>query len=125
MNQPEPIPERQVRLLLGPDPCALIDRLGLQPAAVRCILPRPSGTPGGRPAPARAVVCRLYPKTTLARAMFNRAGLLRNDACAEAIVFPDPGDDLEQTLLEGMHNATILARTVLEPNDTATPSHQL
>lgn len=113
--------EPQVRRLLGAEPCEVIDRLGLQAVAVETVLPRPTGQPGGRPIPGRALVCRLYPKTDLARTLFARSGYLRGDARAEAIVFWDPGDDLEELMLLGFHNATIQAKQLLQPDDTGPP----
>ena len=107
MNDAKPIKDPVIRRLLGPEPCEQIDAVGLKPAAVKGTLPRPE--PGRRPIPHKAIVCRLYPTQENARAKFHRAGA----TCAEAIVFPDPGDDLELSLLEGFHNAMVLANQVL------------
>lgn len=112
MSDAKLIKEPAVRRLLGGEPCEQIDALGLRPAAVQTILPRPE--PGRHPIPHRAVVCRLYPIQENARAKFRRAGA----TCAEATVFPDPEDDLEFTLLEGFHNAMILANEVLGVDGT-------
>lgn len=109
MRDAKPVKEPVVRRLLGAGPCEQIDAAGLRPAAVQATLPRPSGHPEVRPKPHKAVVCRLYPTNDQARAMFLRAGA----TCAEATVFPDPGDDLELNLLEGFHNAMVLASQVL------------
>lgn len=107
--QAKPIKEPVVRRLLGDEPCERIDAAELRPSAVRTTLPRPSELPGGKPTPHRAIVCRLYPTSENARTKFRRAGAV----FAEAIVFPDPDDDLELNLLEGFHSAMILANDVL------------
>lgn len=116
-TQTRPIPEAAVLRLLGDEPAERIHQRGLRAAAVRTILPRPSGQLDVPPTPHKAVICRLYPNTDLARLMFRRGEAL----FAEAIVFPDPDDDLELNLLEGFHNAVLAADRVLAPDDNASP----
>lgn len=105
---PEKIKAATIHRLLGEEPSDRIRQYGLTPFAVRGMIRHPTDN-----ALLPAVVCRLYPETDLARLKFAQARVM----LSQAVVFPDPGDDLELTLLEGFHNALLHARRALDSND--------
>lgn len=109
-SKPKKIKLAVIERLLGEEPMEKINRWGLQPAAVETWLRHPQDG-----AYLRAIVCRLYPTSDLARIRYVES----KAQCSQAIVFPDPGDDLEISLLEGFHNAALVARRVVERQDYA------
>lgn len=104
-----PVPEGLILRLLGEGPTEKIRAAGLSARAVRCMALHPEER-----VLRKALVCRLYPVSDQARLSFFRAGLGGSNASAETTVFPDPDDDLEQSLLEGFHNSMVLANALLE-----------
>lgn len=108
-----PVPERLTRTLLGEEPIEKIDRAGLEAIAVRATGHHPETN-----AVSQAVACRLLPKTDDAKILFHRAG----QRAVETIVWPDEGDDLELSLLEGFHNAFIVADKIMAAARRALPN---
>jgi hypothetical protein len=110
--------DRQIRQILGEQPRAMLDAVGLKCAAVRTLVPDPERVQKTNlPPKVDALVCRVYPATDLARLRFIEA---KAQAAETTYVFRDPDDDLEIAMIRGFHQCVLDARQVIERQDTAT-----
>jgi hypothetical protein len=111
--------DQQIRRILGEQPQAMLDAVGLQCVAVKTLVPDPEQPAKiGRPRPmVDALVCRTYPKTDRTRLAFIIAKI---QAAEATYVFRDPDDDLETAMLAGFNQCVLDSRQVIERQDTAT-----